>query len=403
MSSFVIVDPSLRTFNGHFLHYDNAVAKAASERGYRVVTLAGANVHVELPCQFKVVPCFQRDLEEPFFRGGLTQAFTAVRYVEHALRRRAFARDLHRATKELELDASSVVFVHTVTEHYLPPLVDWLASLPAASRPQLCILLRYAPSPNPFYPQSIAADGYRRGLHYIESSAVRPWVTLLTDSDQLQREYGELTDLPIHVMPIPHARLIDGAAAGAKPAAHTMTYLGNARATKGFHYLPFVIEELYDEFASGAWVAEFQANVMFAHDQESHLALTRLRCLPVTLHEHELTEAEYAALLARSSLVVIPYQQLYYFAQTSGVLSEAIAAGKPVVAPRGTWMADQVKRHGVGTLFLPGDRVSLVDAVREAMSRIDELTAASQSARDEWLGTHNSQRFLESLLTSVAA
>jgi glycosyltransferase involved in cell wall biosynthesis len=402
MSSFVIVDPSLRTFNGHFLHYDNSVAKAASERGFRVVTLAGASVH-DLPCQFKVVPCFQRDLEQPFFRAGLTQGFRSVRHVEFALRRRAFLRDLSNASRHLELDAGSVVFVHTVTEHYLQPLVDWLESLPQATRPQLCILLRYAPSPNPFYPQSIAAEEYRRGLGYLASHLVRPWVTLLTDSEQLQREYGELTDLPIHVMPIPHARLIDEIAPEVKPAARTMTYLGNARATKGFHYLPFVIEELYHHFASGEWRAEFQANVMFEHDQESHLALTRMRSLPVTLHEHELTEAAYAGLLARSSLVLIPYQQLYYFAQTSGVLSEALAAGKPVVAPRGTWMADQVKAHGVGTLFIPGDRVSLVDAVREAMLRIEELQAASQAARDLWLGAHNSERFLENLLSSLAA
>ncbi|MGD9647924.1 MAG: glycosyltransferase [Pirellulales bacterium] len=403
MSSFVIVDPSLRSFNGHFLHYDNAVARAASERGYQVVTLAGGNVQSDLPCDFRVIPCFRRDLEEPFFRAGLTHAFSSLRHVEHRLRRRAFLQDLNLATKELELDASSIVFVHTITEHYLAPLVDWLASLPEASRPRLSVLLRYAPSPNPFYPNAVSAHEYRRGLRYLESSAMRPWVTLLTDSEQLQHEYGELTDLPLHVLPIPHARLIDDRAPGAPELVRTMTYLGNARSTKGFQYLPFVIEELHETFTSGEWVAEFQANVMFDYDEESQLALTRMRSLPVRLHEHELTEAEYAGLLARSSLVVIPYQQLYYYAQTSGVLSEAMAAGKPVVAPRGTWMADQVKRHGVGTLFLPGDRVSLVDAVREAIWRIDELEAASLQARDQWLKTHNSKQFLESLLNSLAA
>ncbi|MBX9791541.1 MAG: glycosyltransferase [Pirellulales bacterium] len=403
MSSFVIVDPSLRTFNGHFLHYDNAVAGAARDRGYRVVTLAGANVSRELPCQFRAVPCFRRELEEPFFRPGLTNALAVLRFVEHRLRRRAFLQDLNRATKQLELDASSIVFVHTLTEHYVKPLVDWLAALPAASRPRLCLLLRYAPSPNPCYPNAVSAQEYRRGLEHLESSPVRPWVTLLTDSAQLQQEYGDLTELPLHVLPIPHARLADDQPCAAATRIRTMTYLGNARSTKGFQYLPFVIEELRDEFESGAWQAEFQANVMFAHDAESQLALTRLRSLPVRLHDRELTETQYAELLERSALVVIPYQQLYYYAQTSGVLSEAISAGKPVVVPRGTWMADQVKRHGVGTLFLPGDRISLVEAVRDAMWRIDELQAASCDARDQWLRTHNPKQFLDSLLTALAA
>ena len=47
-------------------------------------------------------------------------------------------------------------------------------------------------------------------------------------------------------------------------------------------------------------------------------------------------------------VVIVPYQRLYYYAQTSGILAEALGAGIPVVVPEGTWMAAEIEGKNVG-------------------------------------------------------
>ena len=180
-----------------------------------------------------------------------------------------------------------------------------------------------------------------------------------------------------------------------------LTYLGNARSTKGFQYLPYLIEKIQNELKLGEWEAEFQANVMFLRDRESVISVSLMRNLPVKLLEKELSLREYESLLKRSSLVLIPYQLLYYYSQTSGVFCEALGAGKPVVVPRGTWMANQLKGKNIGVTFIPGDRVSFTDATIKAMKNISELIFNAEKYRSEWISYHNPHNFFKSLMEIV--
>jgi glycosyltransferase involved in cell wall biosynthesis len=177
-----------------------------------------------------------------------------------------------------------------------------------------------------------------------------------------------------------------------------MTYLGNARSTKGFQYLPFVFHALSDKLKNKLWRAEVQSNVMFTHDLESNVALSLLKKLPVQIYENELSINEYNELLLRSSIVILPYQLLFYHAQTSGVLCEAMSAGKPVIVPRGTWLSQQIQGKKVGVKFCPGDRVSLLEATQTAMNNIDELSESAEQQAKEWSNYHSPENFMKYLL-----
>jgi glycosyltransferase involved in cell wall biosynthesis len=160
------------------------------------------------------------------------------------------------------------------------------------------------------------------------------------------------------------------------------------------------LEKLSRELENSTIEAELQANVMFQRDWPSSLAVQRLRRLKVKLIENELSTDDYDALLKRASIVLLPYSLVYYHAQTSGIFCEALAQGKPVVVPRGTWMARQLKDHGAGESFLPGDRPSFYEAVLQAVYNYAELKKRAVRSAPAWIKEHNPDRFLRLLANS---
>ena len=371
MNKFIIIDPSLKSYNGHFLTYDNSIAIVAKEFGFQTTVISSQNA-TDLPCEFDMVPKFRYELEHDFINTVFFNNSKIVKKINKYFVNRYFFFDFESAVQKICIEKNSLFFIHTTTYRQIIPLIKWVKKNKKLN-PIIFIMLRYAPSPNPYYPFSGDFYEYRLSLKYLEESGVSKYFRLIVDSDLLQEEYSLITDIPVQLVPIPHTmyqNVFSNDDIEKKSQNKLLTYLGNARSTKGFQYLPYLIEKIQNELKLGEWEAEFQANVMFLRDRESVISVSLMRNLPVKLLEKELSLREYESLLKRSSLVLIPYQLLYYYSQTSGVFCEALGAGKPVVVPRGTWMANQLKGKNIGVTFIPGDRVSFTDATIKAMKNI---------------------------------
>jgi glycosyltransferase involved in cell wall biosynthesis len=371
----VLVDPSLRSYNGHFLTYDASIAAEIQHRGQDCIVFASKTVQDVASSGLKIIPCFSQGLEEP--SPNLSEIFFE---------------ELTEGAAIVGNPSAAIYFLHTCTPAQIEPAARFIKS---AADCRLIILLRYSPTINPMYPDCALVERYRNALQSIVAHDVQDRVRLVTDSILLSDEYRLLTDLPIHLVPIPHVG-ISRTEIDHHPA--TLVYLGNARSSKGFSYLQHLVAAIRPELLSGQWAFEIQANVMFARDDESVIAIPVLRNEPVKLWESELSLDEYSALLVRAALVVIPYSTSWYHSQSSGVFAEAIGAGKPVVVPRGTWMADQLRFTGAGITFAPGDRADLVRATREAMDNIASLTGNAGALQPTWTAIHNPKAFVQALL-----
>lgn len=377
----VILDPSLRRFDGHFYHYDQVISQEANAYGVETTVWASRCVTREAGVGMVAVPCFRFQLED----SSETPAALAT----------AFYEDLQKAAQQIPCTQDVIFFLHTTTSTQIPPAVRFIGSERNRYN-SLVILLRYSPLINPTNPDTKNVEQYRKALQMLSDSAASDRIRLISDSDLLINEYSNITDKPIELVPIPHVEFKKTVTGDTE--TQRIVYLGNARSSKGFQYLPYVISQIRPYLAAREWAAEIQANVMFERDKESVLAVCQLRKEPVTLWEHELTSQQYASLLGRASLVVIPYQTLWYHSQTSGVFAEAVGQGKPVVVPKGTWMARQLTKNGAGFSFFPGDRVDLANAVLAAMKQVDFLQAKAEQSKSAWVCTHNPKEFVNHLL-----
>jgi glycosyltransferase involved in cell wall biosynthesis len=124
----------------------------------------------------------------------------------------------------------------------------------------------------------------------------------------------------------------------------------------------------------------------------------RLGLANVQLIERALLEDEYYRLLQEADVVVIPFRKNEYHARTSGTFTEALAAGKPVVVTRGTWMSDQLERFGAGITFRDGDVDDLARAILDVRDQYPRLAKQALNRRGAWIAYHNPEHFLDELL-----
>jgi glycosyltransferase involved in cell wall biosynthesis len=173
---------------------------------------------------------------------------------------------------------------------------------------------------------------------------------------------------------------------------------------KGFGILVGAMDVLASSRRLGGLTVTIQTNLNSADEALASPLLAHLRRLDgsaVRLLDGPLDQAAYQAELTAADMVLLPYIASEYGSRTSGPFAEALAAGKPVIVPRATWMSDQLHRFGAGLTFADGDAVDLARAITEGLTRIPELAGKANLGRAAWLRTHNPASFVDHLLDAA--
>jgi glycosyltransferase involved in cell wall biosynthesis len=377
---FCIVDPSLRDFVGHHFSYDHAVAHAAAAANYRTVILAHRDVSSAIAGIADVRRCFRRDMWGATIGRRIPGRPGSVADV--LLASRDFHADLTAGLHGLALPPGSILFAHMLIRNQLPAIARFVRSLPERAPIDVILLLRYQSS---FYDDALSARAFR----HLERCAARGQrIRLATDSARLARVLGSLTVLPFEVMPIPLDPIVEPKVRAGNAAPRFVT-LGDARDEKGYLDILAAIRLLRASGELDGLEFVLQSNDARPSVQAAIDAFARELPDNVTLLHRSLSPAEYAATLAGSDVVLVPYWREIYQARTSGVFLEAVAAGKIVIATRDTWMSDELACHGAGVLVEDRDPASIAAAIREVRRNRLELSARAWAGRADCLARHN--------------
>ena len=116
-------------------------------------------------------------------------------------------------------------------------------------------------------------------------------------------------------------------------------------------------------------------------------------CLPWRMHNEYLFSAD---------LIVLPYQVDRYISRTSGILAEAICTGVPAIVPQGTWLADQVRRHGAGVIYAGLEQDGAAKAAVKALESLDTLKQRADERRSAYAHFHRPSRIAEFVCGAAA-
>lgn len=395
----ILADDYLRDYVGHSLEYARSLHEACRERGCGFVALGRRDLDPRLGDVLPLVPTFRHAGNATVFRiPGLRQVMDTL-FINAC-----FHRDLGRALASLA-PTGATLFLPNATHRQMLGAALLLARTPARAVAQTVLLFRYAARDHSRRDAWKPSAGLARlGFRLLEWAARRRKVRIVTDSESLAREYRALTRLPVEVVPIPHTPLEVPADAPPLPSPPPVRFamLGEARDNKGFPLLVDAIEALGPRLAAGAIALTVQCHIREGAREAASLAarerLERMSLPNLRLIDAPIDTAAYHGLLFASHAILVPYRRADYASQTSGIFTEAVAAGKPVVVTGETWMAEEALRLRCGATFRDGDAGDLARAIVEVAEDHPALEASTRRARETWLGFHNAANLCRALL-----
>ncbi|MBL8550631.1 MAG: glycosyltransferase [Hyphomonadaceae bacterium] len=392
-SRIVLIDPSLGRSGGHHAVVAANYAKLLKPTG-RPVVFAG-NIQA-FAADHTVIPAFGYVVEDVFrvtLYGARWLADRRLVQLARAMRppaalRRAFARGralpatqapldpaqcaelvrsfgaaaaLRRLDTQLSLGEADDLVLLAADPALLAALADRAERWLAAHAPRLHVVFMYpearvlgasteegffsiyrsllnAARPPRFYAES--------GLHAADLSA------------RLGADVAELPT-PVRIAALP-------------PAAGpwTIGVLGAARADKGFEKLPRIVAAARDLDPGLAFRIQGPPS-----EAGLDAPARRLRRLPgVTLLAPDLSDEAYEAELARAHVVLLPYDRESFARRGSGVLADALIAGRPAVVTRGTALED-----ALGAGLLADTPEEFADAIVRIKARNVEFADAAQA------------------------
>lgn len=334
---FIIVDQNALAVGGHYHAYTQCIASAAIDLGMEVFVLYNRKFKGHwFPDRVKAIAAFDYSWSEAEARWQTNWDQGNIAY------------DFFEATRAIELGPHDHVFFSTIGYAELYNVLNHIAeSIGITPTCHYHILLRYDPE----ILASRIMDFVGPFARINRGADLRDYVHFHSDTEGLSGAFTDLLGVPFTTLPIPFLQqpLKTALTAASERSATPLViaYLGDARLEKNYNLIPDAVAYLYNKYvATGKIRFVIQSNFNVPGGEPGILASAQRlgQYLPeqVKLIDNALDTDNYYKILADADAIIIPYDADRYRLRSSGILVEAMAAGKPIVTTSNSWMATQV-------------------------------------------------------------
>ena len=390
----LIVDPLLIDTVGHQFEYTKSIAVAARSRGLNVKIAVNRRVTPSVQQALQATPMFSHSLYNTAIK--MANSPSVIKQLNGLLWIVQFFFEWRRSIFVKDIRAETLIFLPNCTDVNVFSLIVWLRMRRPVRRPRLICLFRF----NPRFTMRFVGWMMRSLVH-------QGTVALVTDSTLLANEYSRRTGLRYDVFPIPHLpEALSCHTVSPRDSSRSLqvVFLGMARLEKGIDILSQAIPYLDQDVRANKLKFVIQCGGL-GHEPEIFGVVKQLEALQVqygpaiTLIQRSLETKEYYNLLIESDIVLIPYRKQAFYAKTSGIFTEALAAAKPVVVTNGTWMSAQLEHYNSGVTFEDGDPVNLANSIRYICTNFEQEKAKAIENRTRWNVSHGPEIVLDKILS----
>ena len=295
------------------------------------------------------------------------------------------ARVVLNETFEKDLDAlppgvwnfENLVVVPSVSQNQILGLIRFLLRRPQEQLPRVVCQLMFPPSWTPWgevsrYGQQFYQDAFGLAGPLLDHS-----LFFTVENEAMQSLFANKFGIRANILPIPfagspHKETGDGVV--------RLGFFGYSKCDKGFHLLPKAIALCQRQQLGAEFIVQIQHSGWEHRTVEAERALRALK--GVRFLEGVLTGAEYAAWSNRLDAMLLPYDPVAFGnARGSGIFTESLAAGRPIIASKGTFAGTSIeKNEAEGEVFTPHTSEALAAAVARLIPRLRRAGHARRSA-----------------------
>lgn len=393
----IYCDPALRTPAGHSFTFGKHYQDGFSELGHPMVTLAQRGFDASVGAEMQALAAFRlcpssRTSTDPLC--GPTKSYLDVSQVigEDLAAVEGVSRD-----DLVVFDASSPAAVTGLTR--------WMQAR-GRECPRVVVTLHNAAGvtgrKHPAGNIEAVPIGPEAGLYRLAGlsipAAVSQRLAFVTTYDCYATIYTELLRHPVRRVPHPVA-----AVASRRPreagSPVVVGFIGAQQPRKGFGLVPEIARRLLQTSLPLSILVQDS----FAGMREPLAALNALASNEprLTVQTGPVDRQGWQAILDECDLLVAAYDQDFFRVNGSGIVTDALANGIPIVVPAETTLAALLHQHGCGTATFPCSTAEAVSqAVAEAVKRYDAHRDAAERGRTSWAAANGPVSAARGVLSS---
>jgi glycosyltransferase involved in cell wall biosynthesis len=291
---------------------------------------------------------------------------------------KAYRRDLKRLPSDVWAPDNLIV-VPAITQNQIFGLVQHLLTLPASAQPTVVCQLMFTPTWTPWNRNGCHGEDYYQQAFRLAAPLIGKSLFFTTENDALAQVYLQVFNLKTGLLPIvtqmPHA-------APQPESTIKLGFFGYSKSEKGFHLLPEAIELCRARNLPAQFVVQIQHTNWEYETVETEKVLRQIPDLEII--DGALDADEYARHINEVDATLLPYDPVRFGLRGSGIYTESVAAGRPVVAAKGIYAALGIERgEAMGEIFAPYTGRALADAIERLLPRVTEFQSrAARGARD---------------------
>ncbi len=291
-------------------------------------------------------------------------------------------------------NSDKLILAPAISQNQIVGLVRTLRAKAGGERLRVVCQLTFAPNWTPWGRTGKLGKRLYRKAFALAGPMIGQTLFFTTENEAMAGFYRDRYGIETSILPVPFGDTEPAVPCSGRPV---FGFFGYSKCDKGFHFLPQAIEVC----RAHGLDANFTIQLQHSGWEPATVAAERaLRQIPgVRLIEGVLSHQEYTAETGKIDAMLLPYDPVLFGLRGSGIFTQSVAAGRPVIASAGTFAAASIASgNAEGEIFSPQNSAALAAAIVRLYGRLADSQARAAKLAKAFARKHSAEAYVDVLL-----